>query len=152
MTPGRVSKRIVGDRLDWINKMVVEINSLPLGSHEEFTADTRNIWAAESCLRRALEALLDLGRHILAKCFGKGVSEYKEIAIELEKAQVFSPEEAKLLRTLAGYRNRLVHFYHNVSSEELYKICKDDLGDVLAMRDAYLNWLKVNPDKIDEML
>lgn len=152
MTPGRLSKRVVGDRLDWINEMVAEIKSLPLESYEEFIADTRNVWAAESCLRRALEALLDLGRHILAKCFGRGVSEYKEIAAELEKAQVLSSEGAKLLRILAGYRNRLVHFYHDVTKEELYRICRNDLGDILTIRDAYLNWLRTNPDKIDEML
>ena len=32
-------------------------------------------------------------------------------------------EEADLLQILAGYRNRLVHFYHEVSVEELYEIC-----------------------------
>ncbi|MEW6327531.1 MAG: DUF86 domain-containing protein [Thermodesulfobacteriota bacterium] len=152
MTPSKISKRVVGDRLDWLDKMVTEINSLPLKSYEEFISDSRNVWAAESCLRRALEALFDLGRHILAKCFGKGVSEYKEIASELEKERVFPPADAKLLRTLAGYRNRLVHFYHNVTTEELYKVCKNDLGDILAMKDAYLKWLKRNPDKLDEML
>ena len=152
MTPGKVSKRVVGDKLDWISKMLTEINLLPLGSYEEFAADSRNIWTAESCLRRALEALFDLGRHIMAKCFGKGVSEYKEIAVELERAHVLSQDEAKLLRTLAGYRNRLVHFYHDITKEELYGICKNDLGDILIIRDEYLNWFKANPEKIDEIL
>jgi len=152
MTPGKLNKRVVGDRLEWIDKMVAGINSLPLASYEEFTVDNRNIWAAESCLRRALEALLDLGRHILAKSFGQGVSEYKKIASELETTGVLSQDDARLLRTLAGYRNRLVHFYHDISAEELYRICKDDLRDILATRDAFLNWLKANPDKIDEIL
>jgi uncharacterized protein YutE (UPF0331/DUF86 family) len=152
MTPAKLSRRVVGERLEWVDKMVAEINSLPLGNFEEFTEDNRNIWAAESCLRRALEALLDLGRHILAKCFGEGVSEYKKVAIELERTKVLSQGDAKLLRTLAGYRNRLVHFYHDITTKELYGICTDDLGDILAMRDAYLNWLKANPDRIDETL
>ena len=152
MTPTKVSKRVVGDRLEWIDKMVSEINSLPLKSYDAFTGDRRNIWTAESCLRRALEALLDLGRHILAKCFGEGVSEYKKVAVELERTGVLSQSDAKLLRIMAGYRNRLVHFYNEVTTEELYKICRDDLGDVLAIKDAYLKWLKVNPDKIDETL
>lgn len=30
---------------------------------------------------------------------------------------------------LAKYRNRLVHFYAEVSPEELYKIIKENLGD-----------------------
>ena len=48
------------------------------GLHE-FTSGPLNAPAAESYLRRALEALMDLGRHILAKGFGRGVAEYKKI-------------------------------------------------------------------------
>jgi len=152
MTPAKASKRVLGDKLDWVDKMTQEIKAIPTDSLKEFTADSRNIWAAESCLRRALEALLDTGRHILAKCFGKGVTEYKEIAMELERAEVLSQDSAKTLKTLAGYRNRLVHFYHEVTVEELYKTCRDDLGDLLALRDAYLDWVKEHPDKVDETL
>jgi uncharacterized protein YutE (UPF0331/DUF86 family) len=132
--------------------MVSEIRRLPLESWDAFSADKRNIWAAESCLRRALEALLDLGRHILAKCFAKGVTEYKQIAEELEKGKVLSPEKATLLRTLAGYRNRMVHFYDEITPKELYTLCSEQLDDLLIVRDAYLNWIKANPEKVDETL
>ncbi len=30
---------------------------------------------------------------------------------------------------MAKYRNRLVHFYAQISPEELYKIIQEDLGD-----------------------
>lgn len=152
MTPDKISKRIVGDRLDWIDRMVVEINSLPLQSFEDFTEDSRNVWAAESCLRRALEALFDIGRHILAKGFGEGVSEYKEIARKLGGSKVLSSHHAELLLILAGYRNRLVHFYHEITTKELYRICKEDMGDIVAMKEAYAEWIKANPNKIDETL
>jgi uncharacterized protein YutE (UPF0331/DUF86 family) len=85
MAPGKAKQRIVADRLDWVQRMVDEIRALPLGSLDEFSADRRNIGAAESCLRRALEALLDLGRHLLAKIFSEAVTEYKKIAEELER-------------------------------------------------------------------
>jgi uncharacterized protein YutE (UPF0331/DUF86 family) len=102
MSPGKLSKRVMGDRLAWIDKMVVEIRALPLDSYEDFSANRRDVWAAESCLRRALEAIFDLGRHILAKGFGQGVTEYKQIASELETAGVLSHSRARLLSTLAG--------------------------------------------------
>jgi hypothetical protein len=50
--------------------MIDEIEMLPLSDHDQFMADSRNVWTAESCLRHGLEALLDVGRHILAKRFG----------------------------------------------------------------------------------
>jgi len=132
--------------------MVSEIRCLPLENLEIFSSEKRNVWAAESCLRRALEALLDLGRHILAKCFAKGVTEYKQVAEHLEKEGVLSPANAKLLRTLAGYRNRMVHFYDEITTEELHGICTRDLDDLLRVRDAYLQWIRANPDKVDETL
>lgn len=63
MTPGSISKRIVLDRLTWVDRMLAEIRSLPLSDQQVFFSDGRNVWTAESCLRRALEALFDLGRH-----------------------------------------------------------------------------------------
>jgi len=152
MSPGKLSKKVIGDRLAWIDKMVAEIRALPLGSYEEFSANRRDVWAAESCLRRALEAIFDLGRHILAKGFGLGVTEYKQIATELETAAVLSHSRARLLSTLAGYRNRLVHFYHEVTSEELYEICRNNLDDLLEIRNAFRKWVNENPGSIDETL
>lgn len=98
--------------------MLAEIRTLPLGTREAFGSDRRNIHSAESCLRRALEALFDIGRHILAKGFGQGISEYKEIAQELKGHGVITPEIAKTMRILAGYRNRMVHFYHEINPDE----------------------------------
>lgn len=71
MTPDRLSKRVVSDRLAWVGQMVQEIRALPLEDQETFLADRRNVWAAESCLRRGLEALFDLGRHIFTTRWGR---------------------------------------------------------------------------------
>ncbi len=152
MTPDKIRKRIILDRLDYIDAMLADINALPLGGFDHFSEDRKNIHAAESCLRRALEALLDVGRHILAKSFSKGMSEYKAIAIELGANGVLQPEETKLLVKMAGYRNRMVHFYHEITPGELYQICSNELRDILLIEKAYLTWIKENPDRIDEEL
>jgi uncharacterized protein YutE (UPF0331/DUF86 family) len=130
--------------------MVNDIRSLPLGSLEEFMADKRNCGAAESSLRRALEALLDLGRHLLAKVFAVAVTEYKAIADELEAKKVLNREAARHLRILAGYRNRMVHFYQEITPDELYDICSNELDDILIVRDAFSKWIKANHQYIDK--
>jgi uncharacterized protein YutE (UPF0331/DUF86 family) len=152
MSPGKVSRRITADRLAWIDHMLKEIRSLPLDSIEAFLGDSRNIFTAESCLRTSLEALFDLGRHILAKCFGVGVTEYKEIAFELERQGVVDPENALLLKVMAGYRNRMVHFYHEITSKELYEICTRELQDVQQSKEALLKWIHAHPEHMDETL
>ena len=152
MTAGRIAKRLVGDRLAWVAAMVAEIQALPLGDRESFFADRRNIWTAESCLRRILEALFDLGRHFLAQGFGVGVSEYKEIARELGARGVVSAEVTETLVQMAGYRNRLVHIYHEVDADELYAVCIDHLADVTRAAGAIQEWLIARPDLMDDVL
>lgn len=152
MVPGKISKRVVADRLAWVDKMLNEIHALPLDSKSTFMQDTRNIWAAESCLRRALEALFDMGRHIAAKGFGEAVTEYKEIAITLNGRNVISASDFELMKKLAGYRNRLVHFYHDVSADEIFEICSLHLQDVEQITNALRSWLANNPNIMDETL
>jgi uncharacterized protein YutE (UPF0331/DUF86 family) len=152
MMPGPVSRRVIVDRLEWATGMVAEIQKLPLHDRDKFLADNRNAFTAESCLRRALEALLDCGRHILARGFAVGATEYKEVAARLGKVGVLSKEDAARLRILAGYRNRLVHFYHEVSHEELFEICSTQLGDVTAVADGFRRWIKAHEETMDDSM
>ena len=88
----------------------------------------------------------------MAKGFGRAASEYKAIARELQEVGVLGPEEADLLREMAGYRNRLVHFYDEVSVEELYEICTKWLDDVERLTQALVQWIRTHPEQIDEAL
>jgi len=152
MMARRISRRIVFDRLEWIEQMLVKINALPLENREDFFSDERNIWTVESCLRRALEALLDVGRHILAKQFASGITEYKQIATELQRQGVLNPEEGGILRTLAGYRNRMVHFYHEIGPDELYQIAKTNLDDIRKIASAIMGWIEEHPEFVQDDL
>lgn len=152
MTPSRIREKIIAERTAWIRKMTEGIQELPLDSKESFLSDPRNPASAESYLRRALEALMDLGRHILAKGFGKAVTEYKEIPRELHTEGVLHSTDASLMRELAEYRNRMVHFYDEVTTDELYHICHDQLNDVEKILAAILKWINSNPELMDRSL
>ncbi len=47
---------------------------------------------------------------------------------------------------MAGYRNRLTHFYAEINARELHKILKENLGDVEIFLTAIKKLLK-NPKK-----
>ena len=110
------------------------------------------MWTAESCLRRSVEALLDVGRHLVAKLTATGVTEYKDIGRILGEHGVLDSETADLLVKLAGYRNRMVHFYNEVDSVELFGICANELHDVERVRAAYVQWMHLHPDQVDDDL
>jgi uncharacterized protein YutE (UPF0331/DUF86 family) len=149
MTPGRLDEKVVAERSEWVRDMLEGIRELPLGSFEQFTAERRNVAAAESSLRRALEALLDLGRHVLARGFGDAPAEYKEVAKRLGERGVLTAEEAGMFIKMAGYRNRLVHFYETVSDTELYSVCRDRQGDIESVLGGIHRWIRHHPERIE---
>lgn len=143
MTPAEISEDVVSQRALWIRKMIASIRSLPLQDKSAFLKDPNIVAAAESYLRRALEALFDIGRHILAKKFAYPAAEYKEIAEILFEKKILNGKEKDRLRILAGYRNRMVHFYHEITPEELHEICRDQLDDLTALLGAILKRIKI---------
>ena len=152
MVPGLITRKIVVAKLDLIAEMRRGIESLPLSSFDSFTRDARMVAAGESYLRRALEALLDLGRHVLAKGFGLPVPEYAAIAERLGEKGVLTAESAARLKLMAGYRNRMVHDYDVVAPPELYEILTERVGEIDQVTDSIRSWLADHPDRIDDRL
>lgn len=152
MTPASIRSSVVAERVSWIREMMHQIRALPLSTYEAFISDPRNIASAESYLRRGIEALLDLGRHILAKGFGIAVTEYKDICLRLNEQGILSSEQCLLFREIAGYRNRMVHFYLQVTTEELYRLATEHLSDVENILNRLIDWLNDHPEKLDRSL
>ena len=149
MTPALIRASVVTERVSWVRQMVSQARALPLASLEIFLEDSRNAGAAESYLRRGIEALLDIGRHILAKGFGIAVSEYTEIGTQLVEQGVFQSDDGLLMRRIAGYRNRMVHFYNQVTTKELYLLTTQHVNDIDRICDAMVQWLQEHPEMID---
>ncbi|HEY0511651.1 MAG TPA: DUF86 domain-containing protein [Thermoanaerobaculia bacterium] len=152
MTPSKIRLKTVTAKAELIREMLAAIETLPLASEAEFSADPRMVAAGESFLRRSLEGLLDLGRHMLAKGFGKVVPDYAAVADELAAQGILSPESAAKLRLMARYRNRMVHFYDDVTPPELYGILTRERQDVEAVLAGIQRWLAIHPEKFDDEL
>jgi len=144
MSPGKIDPRVITQRASWIKEMIQSLRELPLQHKTEFLGDKHHVAAAESYLRRSLEALFDIGRHILVKKFAYPATEYKEIAQGLAEKKVLTQEESELMRQMAGYRNRMVHFYHEISPDELHDLCQNHLAEVSLVLESLLKWVEKN--------
>ncbi len=94
---------------DFEQETARKIHLIDLGRASAFLAldIVRGMVAAgDSYLRRALEALLDLARHVLAKGFGRAPAECGEVARQLGEVGVVNSELAARLSLMAGYRSR----------------------------------------------
>ncbi|MDZ7587456.1 MAG: HepT-like ribonuclease domain-containing protein [Patescibacteria group bacterium] len=146
MTKLKLEKDIIIKRLEGIE---AELNELKRLSDQEFTAfSAGDGWKlAQFHLHRALEGVFNIGSHIISRIPGATASQYKEIAIKLAESKIIPADFANnQLVKMAKYRNRLVHFYAQISTEELYRIIHDDLGDF----EIFLSAIKIvltNPEK-----
>ena len=148
MSPGFISRVVVADKIAAVQRMLDGIRTLPLDNLAAFTADGRMVAAGDSYLRRALEALLDLARHVLAKGFGRAPAEYGEVARQLGEVGVVNPELAARLTLMARYRNRMVRFYDEITDRELFAILTGELGDIEAVIGGVTRWLSKHPDRV----
>ena len=152
MSPSKIRLKTVAARAELIREMLAAIETLPLSSEAELSADPRMVAAGESFLWRSLEGLLDLGRHVLSKGFGKVVPDYASVADELAAHGVLPPEIAAKLRLMARYRNRMVHFYDEILPGELYGILARQRGDVEEVLVTLQRWLAAHPEICDDEL
>jgi len=145
-----LNRVVLVNRLAEIERDVTELakfHGMPL---HEFTVG-QQFAIAEHYLRRALEAVFDAGNHILSRlplAPGQRPETYKAIALALGRHQIVPEAYATgPLTAMAGYRNRLIHFYDEITSEELHDILQHRLGDVETFAKS-LRDLIANPQRI----
>jgi uncharacterized protein YutE (UPF0331/DUF86 family) len=141
-----INKQFINERLLLIHSFLKELQELAILDQNSFLSHKRNVAAAESFLRRTLEAIFDIGRHILAKTDHIDLStEYNSIVRGLIEIGIVDKKLGETLIQLAGYRNRLVHMYNIISDKELFQVIQSNMKDIenfVSEVKKYLNTLK----------
>ena len=126
----------------FIERCTEELKPFSKMNEKDFLSDKKNPPYVESYLRKSLEAVFDIGRHILAKSYGFKEIEYKTIARELGNRKIISEELSEVLIKMAGYRNRMVHFYREITAVELYQIVLNNIGDFDRFNKEISNFIR----------
>ncbi|MBI3599088.1 MAG: DUF86 domain-containing protein [Nitrospinae bacterium] len=141
-----LDKDTILKRINGIQNEIGEMEKLSRIPFEEFKEGV-GFKLAQFHLHRSLEGVFHIGAHILSRIPGGQVSEYKEMAMKLGEYNIVDRDFANTtLKNMAGYRNRIVHFYAEISPEEIYRIINNNLGDF----DIFLKGVKRvlgNPEK-----
>lgn len=116
-------------RISIISENLKHLSKLSKLTYEDFLNDMKSQAAAMHWLQTGIEAMLDIGTHILSRHRNGTPHTYAGIMKKLAEVGVISRENVDSYLKMARYRNRLVHVYHEVSGEELYKIIQDRLSD-----------------------
>lgn len=139
-----INTELLQDRLLDIEKSLVRLEELQkeYNSLEKFLQNKDAYGLVEHHLRKALEGLLSCGSHILSRIPGAKFDDYAAISSQLVEYDILPREFKDTAIKMAKYRNRLVHFYHEVSEKELFEILKNYLDDLKIFHREILKFTK----------
>ena len=105
-----INKDVLRARVSYIEDSRRSLERFRGISFEEFHSNPDHFRIAFYDLHRSLEAIMDIGSHILSRIPGARPSSYKDIPRLLEKHKIIPSDFADgQLTKMAGYRNRVVH-------------------------------------------
>lgn len=136
-----VSREIVERLLEELAGRLNKLHQLREVPWPEFQADWKLVCATERVLQTAIQAVLDVGAHILAEFEDNQWEEYRDIPERLARHGGIPKELVPPLQGMVGMRNVLVHQYVEVDTKRLYQLVQQRLGDFDLFMQAVLSWL-----------
>ena len=94
-------------------------------------------------LQRAVQAMLDLAAHVVAR-EGLGVPDELAASFELlKRAGILDDDLADRMRRMTGFRNVAVHEYRKLDPKIVESIVQDRLGDLRAFARVVLERFRI---------
>lgn len=115
-------------------KQLEELKILP---KETFLSDPHKIRSAKYSLIVAIEGVIDLSNHVIAKNGFRTPEDYADTFRVLAERGAFDGAFTLTLIQMARFRNRLVHIYWEVDDDELFSIIQTRLGDLRLFLKKY---------------
>lgn len=141
-------REAIQPRLDGIQSNLTLLNEFAKLPFEKFQK-AEVLDRVHHHLRLALEGVFNIAAHILSRVPGARETEYKRMARKLGEIGIVDNDFAQtVLVEMGGFRNRLTHFYAEIETEELYKICRENLGDIEKFLAAIKRLLE-HPEKFE---
>lgn len=143
MGPGEIDVTVVRRHLAALRESLSVLSTRSDVSLEELDADTEGRWMVERGLQLCAQNALDIATHIAASR-GRDVPDYASAIDELGRLGILGRDFAQEFRSVAGFRNILVHGYLEVDLRVLTTLLHERLGDFEAFAvdvETYLNGL-----------
>ncbi len=108
---------------------------------EEFKNNPMIFGSTERFLHLVIEALLDIGNHIISDQDLGEVEFYKDIPELLYQNNFITEEQKGIFVEITGFRNILVYDYLEIDLDIVYKILKNNLSDLNSILKEYAKLL-----------
>ena len=124
-----VDSNVVLARVTKIRECLAVLRRYALLDEKSFLGNSDVSGNAERQLQVAIQAVIDIGNHVLADRDLGTAKDYKDIFRILSKNRVLSRGLAGRLASMTGLRNVLVHDYLEIDLKVVFSILRKDLED-----------------------
>jgi len=136
-----VRPEVIRKRLNKLDEYLTILSNLRKYSFDDFVSDPEHYGSAERFLHLAIEAILDMGNHVIADMDLGIVNWYSDIpSILARKGYIDSDLEKKWLQMI-GFRNTLVHDYLEIDRSIVYDILQNHLEDIEVAKRIFAQFL-----------
>lgn len=129
-------------KINRIRKNVMELKKLGNLSFQEYSGDHRNMAVAERLLETSIQAMLDIGSHIIAEEGLGDPLEYRDVFEILAQAKIIPPKKKESFLNMTGLRNRIVHVYEDIDHKRIHRFLKNNLGDFDVFVEAATRYIR----------
>jgi uncharacterized protein YutE (UPF0331/DUF86 family) len=136
-----VRPEVIRKRLNKLDEYLSILYNLRKYSFDDFTSDPERYGSAERFLHLSIEAILDVGNHVIAD-LGLGiVNWYSDIPAILEKNGYIDSDMENELLQMIGFRNTLVHDYLEIDRSIVYDVLQNHLEDIEEVKRMFAQFL-----------
>lgn len=107
----------------------------------EFLANPERYGSTERFLQLTIEALLDVGSHVIAELGIGTIETYSDVPRIFSENKYLEPELAGRWMRMIGFRNILVHEYLDIDRGVVYQVLQHQLEDLRALKQVLAQFL-----------
>ncbi|MFN2363985.1 MAG: DUF86 domain-containing protein [Halarsenatibacteraceae bacterium] len=137
-----VKREVIQKRLEKSQEYIEFLNNIKDSYNlNEFKNNKMVYGSSERFLHLTIEALLDMGNHLVSDQDLGNIDTYRDIPIILFQNEFISSEQKEIFIKIIGFRNILVHDYLDIDKETVYKIITENLSDLTDLLKMYAEQL-----------
>jgi uncharacterized protein YutE (UPF0331/DUF86 family) len=136
-----VNKEVLRKRLNKLDEYLGFLEKVRLYSYDAFVSDPEHYGSAERFLHLAIEAINDIGNHIISDDELGTVNWYSDIPTILSENGIITPGMKEIWVRMIGFRNTLVHAYIEIDRKIVYDVLQNNLGDIEEIKRVFARFL-----------
>lgn len=140
MSPGQLDRALVRRHLMALDAAVQALRRHAGRPADLLRTDLDEAWIVERGLQLCAQNALDIATHLAASA-GRDVPDYASAIDVLAQIGVVPAEFARRFRSIAGFRNVLVHGYLAVDPAILHRLLNDRLDDFVELAEQVEGYL-----------